>query len=143
MRCPYCGNFNPDKASFCAKCGRDITPEALAVRFPPVERQMSPNQAWQGAPQPAPQNIPAGRRPVAPVPHPTPQPAPKNIPAGRRPVNPVAQPLPPPEPPAPFPPRTLEQLQALQAGALEYKVLSEDMSDGRKRIVRISFQKCI
>src|SRR5205823_5916272 len=50
--------------------------------------------------------------------------------------------VPEPEPPAPFPPRTMEQLQALLAGAQSYQLLSDDPREGRKRLVRISYQAC-
>jgi len=50
---------------------------------------------------------------------------------------------PAPEPPAPFPPRTMEQLQALEQGALNYTVVSDTASDGRKKIVRITYARCV
>jgi len=48
-----------------------------------------------------------------------------------------------PEAPAPFPPRTLEQLGALEIGALNYKVLDEVVSHGRKKVVKITYQRCV
>jgi hypothetical protein len=46
------------------------------------------------------------------------------------------------EPPATFPPRTVGQLQDLEVGALEYTVLDESESYGRKKIVRIGYPSC-
>ena len=48
---------------------------------------------------------------------------------------------PPPEPPSQFPPRTVEQLQALEQGALAYTVVQRAVGDGRKKIVRIVYPK--
>jgi hypothetical protein len=47
----------------------------------------------------------------------------------------------PPEPPVQFPPHTVEQLQALEQGALAYAVVNSTESDGRKKIVRIVYPK--
>jgi hypothetical protein len=47
-----------------------------------------------------------------------------------------------PEPPAPFPPRTLQQLLALEPGALAYTIVQDTVSDGRKKIVRIAYPRC-
>lgn len=56
----------------------------------------------------------------------------------------VAPPVPTaPEAPAPFPPRSLEQLNALKEGALDYTVLDETVSYGRRKVVKISFQRCV
>lgn len=44
-----------------------------------------------------------------------------------------------PEPPAPFPPRTVAELQALEQGALPYTVVNETVDVGRKKIVRIAY----
>jgi hypothetical protein len=48
----------------------------------------------------------------------------------------------PPEAPAPFPPRTLAELQALEPGALEYTTLESEIGAGRKKTVRILFPRC-
>jgi len=48
---------------------------------------------------------------------------------------------PPPEPPSQFPPHTVEQLQALEQGALAYTVVQSAVGDGRKKIVRIVYPK--
>ncbi len=77
--------------------------------------------------RPIPQNAPSGARsgrssaPPAPI---TP-----NIPQG-------------PEPPGPFPPRTIAQLQALESGALPYTITQDSVAAGRKKIVRIVYQRC-
>ncbi len=76
-------------------------------------------------------------------------PAPAQAPAqqptrtrARQPEVPVAPPPPPaPEAPAPFPPRTMEQLQALEQGALTYTFVDSTIGDGRKKIVRIAYAK--
>lgn len=47
-----------------------------------------------------------------------------------------------PEPPAPFPPRTIEHLRALDPGVQSYTLLSDDTHEGRKRFVRISYPVC-
>jgi len=138
MRCPYCGGFNTDQANFCASCGRDLKP------FPP------PNQQRQGAPPPSqgrPTSIPQSpqqqaqqtpvtqRRRAPTVPS---QPAQ----ATRQHEAPVMPPEPPPpQPPSQFPPRTVEQLQALEEGALTYTVVHSAVGDGRKKIVRIVYPK--
>ncbi len=63
-------------------------------------------------------------------------------------ASPVAVSAPPatsaiPEPPAPFPPRTLAQLQAIEsAGAQPYTLLSDDTSYGKKKFVRIAYRGC-
>jgi hypothetical protein len=48
-----------------------------------------------------------------------------------------------PEAPALFPPHTVEQLRALEKGALEYIQIGEDTAPGGKKIVRILFARCI
>lgn len=61
-----------------------------------------------------------------------------------RPVAPVMPPAPvAPEPPAPFPPRTVADLQALEQGALSYTVVNDTVDVGRKKIVRIAYVKCV
>ena len=50
---------------------------------------------------------------------------------------------PPPEPPSQFPPHTVEQLRALEEGALAYTVVHSAVGDGRKKIVRIVYPKCV
>src|SRR5436309_1783517 len=121
MRCPYCGGFNPDQAPYCRHCGRDLKPQGSSPPYQPASRQQPPSQ---GRPVPA-----------------TPAQHPAQTRAGR-PEVPVAPPPPPaPESPAPFPPRTIEQLQALEQGALAYTVVESTVGDGRKKIVRVAYAK--
>jgi hypothetical protein len=49
---------------------------------------------------------------------------------------------PAPEAPAPFPPKTIAQLKELEQGALEYQLLSDNSGYGKKKIIRIQFQRC-
>jgi hypothetical protein len=48
-----------------------------------------------------------------------------------------------PEPPAPFPPSTVAELQALEQGALPYTVVNDTVDVGLKKIVCIAFAKCV
>ena len=48
-----------------------------------------------------------------------------------------------PEAPAPFPPRTMAQLQALEQGALAYTVLDTTTNGQRKKIVRVLYPRCV
>jgi hypothetical protein len=143
MRCPYCGGLNSDQASFCVRCGRDLK------SFPPPN-QYPPPQKRQGAPPPLqgrPTNMPQ-----------SPQQQAQQAPAMQRhraaamsshstrttiqPEVPVVLPEPPPsESPSQFPPRTVEQLQALEQGALAYTVVHSAVGDGHKKIVRIVYAK--
>jgi hypothetical protein len=63
--------------------------------------------------------------------------------ATRQPVAPIvpSEP-PPPEPPSQFPPHTIEQLRALEEGALAFTVVQSIVGAGRKKIVRIDYPKC-
>lgn len=143
MRCSYCGGFNQDTAAFCRSCGRDLT--ALPANKQPMSQPPRSTRSVPPPPQrpayPAPK-LPYPAKPVqaspapknAPVPSATRQRA-ESIPAV--PSAPAA-----PEPPAPFPPRTVEQLCALEQGALNYTLVSDDENVGRKRIVRIAYPSC-
>lgn len=155
MRCPYCGGINTDNTSFCTYCGRDLkTP-------PPASRQGTTNQPSQRAipqgypaqPQPPTQQArqappPAQPRPGAAQPQrPAPgSPATSQQPQQARarqsvfePGRPVTPPV--PEAPAPFPPRTFAEMQALLPGAQEATVLETTTGDGHKKIVRISYAR--
>jgi hypothetical protein len=139
MRCPYCGGYNEDQANFCARCGRDLKV------FPP------PNQQRQGFPPP-----PQGRPATLPQ-SPQQQSRQTQVTQRRRPPTMPSQPAqvtrqetpvvppepPPPEPPSQFPPHTVEQLRALEEGALAYTVDYSAVSDGHKKIVRIVYPKCV
>jgi len=48
-----------------------------------------------------------------------------------------------PEAPAPFPPRTMAQMQALEQGALAYTVLDTTTNGQRKKIVRVLYPRCV
>jgi hypothetical protein len=47
-----------------------------------------------------------------------------------------------PDPPAPFPPQKIADLQALEQGALAYTVVNDTVEVGHKKIVRIAYIKC-
>lgn len=138
MRCPYCGGLNADQANFCARCGRDLK------AFPP------PNQQRQGFPPPhqgRPATLPPppqqqSQQTQVPRRRATTMPS-KPAPVIRKQETPVVPPEPPPpEPPSQFPPHTIEQLRALEEGALAYTVVHSVVGDGRKKIVRIVYPKC-
>src|SRR5215471_18269193 len=122
MRCPYCQAINQDRAVYCARCGRDMR----------QARPPQPNPQYQ----PPPYQQPKQARPASSMPQ-------QQTVRPRQMEFPVAPPAPPPpESPAPFPPRTMDQLQALEQGALNYDVVSNTVSDGRKKIVRITYARC-
>ncbi|MBV9230950.1 MAG: zinc ribbon domain-containing protein [Chloroflexi bacterium] len=161
MRCPYCGGYNPDGTRFCKRCGRDISQP-----MPPVSRpQQKPPQPPYQPPQRPPYQSPRPTSPVTPIQAPPPSsqqprqvppgppvsPIPQNAPGERvsqqrvrTPLSAPAVPIEPaaPEPPAPFPPRTIAQLQALEQGALPYTVISNEVNYGRKQVIRIHYQHC-
>lgn len=129
MRCPYCQALNQERAIYCARCGRDM-------RQP---RPSQPPPSYQPPYQQPGQAPPPTVRPASTAPPPS-----SYAPRTRQVEAPFAPPpAPPPEPPAPFPPRTVEQLQALEQGALPYNVVSDTVSDGHKKIVRIAYARCI
>ena len=136
MRCPYCGGSNSDRARFCASCGRDMT---IPVSRPPAQRAPAQQPPYQ---QPRPgqpaQGYPAPAQPQAPSRVPQGRPATSVRPSQPSPVEPLA-----PEAPAPFPPRTLSQLQALEQGALTYTVAETTTNGNRKKIVRIVYPRCV
>src|SRR2546426_7458020 len=136
MRCPYCGGFNSEQASFCVYCGRDLTSGKQ-----PAQRQ----QSQQPRPAPPPQGYPTRPTPATQQPGQVPAAQRRRAPAmpQQTPV-PAASPAPPaPEAPAPFPPHTVAQLQALEQGALAYTVLDTTTNGQRKKIVRIIYPRCV
>lgn len=142
MRCPYCGKFNVDQAVYCVSCGRD-----MRTQVKPVAGQQTPYQqprpapGQQGRPVPAPGQ--QGRPVAAPQGRPGASPAPQTQQAlqqSRR-QAPAPPPPPAPDPPAPFPPHTIAELQALEQGALSYRVVDTSTGDGHKKIVRIVYAK--
>ncbi len=140
MRCPYCGGINSDRTAYCVHCGRDL-------KLQPPPNQQSPYQQRQGVSPPLqgrPTNIPRTpqQQPPATQRRHAPVMPPQFTQTTVQPEMPVVPPEPPPpEPPAQFPPRTVEQLQALEQGALAYTVVNSTVGDGRKKIVRIVYPK--
>jgi hypothetical protein len=153
MRCSYCGNLNHDYATFCARCGRNLVEQPTGR--PPLARPQIP-------PQPQTPPTSASRAPAYP---PSSRPAssgrdsrnspqfPASPVSRRTPVPPfketidqfasVTTPVPAaPEAPAHFPPHTVEQLHALEPGALTYTKIDEDTAPGGKKIVHIMFTRC-
>jgi len=139
MRCPYCGGLNSDQASFCAVCGRDLKPVVQS------------NIHQRPAQSPAQSPFQPPRQPSVQPPYQPPRQAPQ--PATRQAVQPntgtiipAAPPAPQapqaPEPPTQFPPRTIEQLKALEVGALPYTLAHDAVGDGRKKIVQIVYRPC-
>jgi len=145
MRCPYCGGLNADNAKYCVRCGRDL------ASYPPPNQNLMPQQ-HQGAPPPShgrpttlpqspqqqAQQAPITQRRRAPT-----MPPQSTQDTGQPEAPLVAPEPPPPEPPSQFPPRTVEQLQALEQGALAYTVVHSAVGDGRKKIVRIVYPKSV
>ncbi|HJT59038.1 MAG TPA: zinc ribbon domain-containing protein [Ktedonobacteraceae bacterium] len=140
MRCPYCGGVNSDRTPFCVHCGRDLTTQPSNQ---PAARSQPPYQQPRQAPQPQarPTATPPYQQPhqAPPVPGRRPVVAPSTATRQPAPSVPVASPA--PEPPAPFPPRKVTELQALEPGALPYTVVDSAVGDGRKKIVRITYAK--
>ncbi|HLI06618.1 MAG TPA: zinc ribbon domain-containing protein [Ktedonobacteraceae bacterium] len=164
MRCPYCGKMNVDSAAYCTSCGRDLqsgrpvqtpTQGARQTSYPP-SRQAPPPPAQQpyqpNVVRPAPPPVPPGQ--TLPQSQPQPQQVGTQRAARTRSTAtgaatyPSPAPLQPPVPsapesPAPFPPRTMEQLRALEEGALAYTVVDSSVSVGRKKVVRISYGRAV
>src|SRR5579875_3614588 len=128
MRCPYCGGLNREGVTFCSSCGRDLIPSG---------------QTGQPQPPQRPPTVPPPRSPYPPVQRPLPlrSNATGTMTSPPPLVTNMPKPSAPPDPPAPFPPRTIEQLQALEVGALPYTVIEESIGNGRKKIVRISYSR--
>ncbi len=146
MHCPYCNGVNKDSAVYCTYCGRNMTVPPKQNSPAPRQQASRPNTPTQGYPptgtQQQPRWQPQQPQPVQPASQTTrvrQQQAPVAPP---RPV--VPPPVPPaPDPPAPFPPRTFAQLLALEQGALEYSVVETSIGNGRKKIVRIAYPRCV
>jgi coenzyme F420-reducing hydrogenase delta subunit len=153
MRCPHCGGLNADKASFCSYCGRDLVTSSRS----PSRQQPQPTQRTQQPVYPPPPPGQGSPRPFAPSQNPQASPTTSKPPTPWQPVPPASAQknvLPTqarrtdtstssaPEPPAPFPPRTLQQLLALEPGALSYTIVQDTIGDGRKKIVRIAYPRC-
>ena len=144
MRCPYCGGFNSERASFCVYCGRDLTSgKQPAQRQQPQPPQQPPSQ--QPRPAPPPQSYPTRPTPATQQPGQVPAAQRRRAPAMPQQIPvPAAPPAPPaPEAPAPFPPHTVAQLQALEQGALAYTVTDTTTNGQRKKIVRIIYPRSV
>ncbi len=157
MRCPYCGGLNQDRAVFCVSCGRDLkrAPANTQAPRPPAQ---APQRPAQSASQPAyPQA--AGRPASAPAQRPVQAPAQTPRPTANRrqsneagpgaiaaaPIAPFAPPVaqPEPEPPAPFPPRTLAQFEALlPAGAQAYTLAESHIENSQRKVLTIVYPRC-
>ncbi|TMC87700.1 MAG: hypothetical protein E6J10_04510, partial [Chloroflexi bacterium] len=141
MRCPYCGGFNSERASFCVYCGRDLTSgKQPAQRQQPQPPQQPPSQ--QPRPAPSPQSYPTRPTPATQQPGQVPAAQRRRAPAMPQ-QTPVPAAPPAPEAPAPFPPHTVAQLQALEQGALAYTVTDTTTNGQRKKIVRIIYPRCV
>lgn len=123
-----------------ANAQRPVYPPA-----PPVQRPAPARQPQQGGAPQQPQPRQTAYPPAPPASPKAARPATTSTPA-RAAVAPTVQPSPAvpanPEPPVTFPPKTIEQLRALEAEGLEYTVLNDDERYGKKRIVRIRFRRC-
>ena len=154
MRCPYCGGINSDHTSFCTYCGRNLkSPSKPVSGQQPQQQSYQPSRSTptpEGRPASMPQTPQSGRPASAPQGR-TGTPMPPQTAQRTRhivePAVPMAPPPPPvpkaPEPPAPFPPSTTAELQALEQGALAYSVVESAIGDGRKKIVRIVYPRCV
>ncbi len=151
MRCPYCGSLNADHARYCARCGRDITQTPVSTQAPPSSRPPSSSSQRSSYPYPPPRPPQQVQPTQAPGQRPPQSQGipPKEQRTGRMGATQDSQSTssgvavaPAVEGPAPFPPRTMQQLWALEAGALAYTVLDESESYGRKKIVRIDYPSC-
>lgn len=149
MRCLYCNGWNQERAAYCVSCGRDLRkpqPNSQTQRppafvpprpgnpvNPPVQQPRSGSPINQPVQQtgrvsnpPVQQTAPAGRR--------------QAVAASRIAAPAPLVPVPPPESPVPFPPRTMDQFNALlAAGAQSYKIVESSMESGKKKLVRIVF----
>ena len=148
MRCPYCGR-NSERANYCTHCGRDLRTspsQQPAVKPPPYQQppQRYPTPAHN---QQQPDQLPPLGYPTSAPRQPPPyqQPQSRHV---RQQEAPVHVPPPAPEPPAPeapvpFPPHTVEQLRALEQGALAFNILDTTTDGKRKKTVRITYPKSV
>jgi len=166
MRCPYCGR-NSERANYCTHCGRDLRTspsQQPAVKPPPYQQspQRYPTPAHN---QQQPDQLPPLGYPTSASRQPTPYQQPRQVPpaqphssptAPSKPQSrrvsqqeaPVRVPPPAPEPPTPeapvpFPPHTVEQLRALEQGALAFNILDTTTDGKRKKTVRITYPKSV
>jgi len=170
MRCPHCGGLSPDGARYCTLCGQDVTSRPIPAQQPPdtfhtsaypgTSRPQAPFTQRPGMPQQQPvqrqgrpyqpnpqqpQRLPASMTSAtAATPMKTTVPARQstNIATAPKAPSPIAEPS-GPEPPAPFPPRSIPELKTLEQGALSYTGVDEEVKHGRRKVVRITFQRCV
>jgi hypothetical protein len=167
MRCPHCGGLSPDGARYCTLCGRDVTSRPIPAQRPPnmfpgtPRPQQPPPQPFR-TPQPQQQPVQRPGQPYRPSPQQPQRPAVPPVamtstasatstktttPPVRQssvptPTVPSTTEPPRPEPPAPFPPRSMAELKMLEQGALPYTGVDEAVKHGRRKVVRITFQRC-
>lgn len=144
VRCPYCGGVNAEHATYCVHCGRDLSVKPR--QGPPQQQPVQPQYPPPRGPQYPPPAKPAQQPYTAPGRAPT-APAGTASATGRRAAAPAAPFVPPPvprvpDPPAPFPPQKIEQLQALESGALAYTVVETSTMSDRKKTVTITYPRC-
>ena len=134
MRCPYCQAINQDRAIYCARCGRDMRqppPPQTSTSYQPP-RQTPPYQPSRQVPPPPARSTPPVSTRIRQQDPPFP------------PATPIASPVSvAPDPPAPFPPRTIADLQTLEQGALPYTVVNDAVEVGHKKTIRIAYIKCV
>lgn len=149
MRCPYCGGLNQERTVFCTHCGRDLTHPSRQQTAQPT-RPSGPVQERPGSGQMA--NRASGSQgqgsgPSRPAARPAQSPPaqtsrPQQKGTSLAPQESAAPPA--PEPPAPFPPSTLEHFhQLLASGAQPYTVVESLIGDGRRKLVRIAYPRCV
>lgn len=149
MHCPYCGGLNRDGVSFCSFCGRDLVPPAQIQQTRQPNQQSARPPTTSPFPYPPPPQQPVQRHAKS-LPNPSHPPTPSQS-QHVQPARPTTTSIAPltspimnaPEPPAPFPPHTMEQLHALVSGALAYTVVDETIANGRKKTVRITYARAI
>lgn len=138
MRCPYCGGLNRDQSTFCVNCGRDMRDSASRPPRPAPQQQPARPTSYAPPQQPPARSNTQQRSTVA-TPAWTERPQQVPVQTPRVPPPPAAE----PEPPVLFPPRTMEQFEALlTTGAQEYTVGESTVSDGKKKIISITYSRC-
>ena len=151
MRCPYCGGFNQEQAAFCVSCGRDLR-RPLPNTQPQHPSAQPPYRPGSPA-KPTNQPVPRGANPPVQQPRPANWPVQEAVPASRRQASAASKQQVPaptftsvpsaPEPPGPFPPRTMAQLEALLAtGCQTYTVVESHVENGKKQIMSITYPRC-
>src|SRR5262249_40908312 len=104
-------------------------------------RPYQPNPQHPQRPTTPPASM-TGRTTVTPIKTPAPVRQHTNIATTPKAPPPIAEPS-GPEPPVPFPPRSITELKTLEQGALSYTGVDEEVKHGRRKVVRITFQRCV